>query len=382
MATIKPGAISAFDRATSVTFVSNNDHDLKGSQSEIPRTAVYMSRLPDDWNMGFIPHGGMLLSTIMRSAQDFYKESHKDPINVTINYLKPATRSTLCRIEITELKKGRQYSTAILTIRQPVPTTKKQSQPPTTPTLLPPHSTTWPQIAHVITTFGNMETEKGDNYIDIKGFDEDIFKPHLPTPEDLKDIEEPWPTADFPLRQYIIQRCVVEPFKAKEGMVLMGDESNSDKVWLKEGESGVSQVAGRGHVGDGEGVDRRWGRGESRNRMKGFQWMRFTDWRDQDLLSATFFADAFTPTPMRHEELFYKKMWNSYYPTMDLNIQFKARPKDSKWMGVLCRTRFMVNGRFESDCDLYDEQGNIVAICRQSNIVVPFSRNKKHESKI
>ncbi|KAI8855228.1 hypothetical protein BC829DRAFT_412448 [Chytridium lagenaria] len=72
------------------------------------------------------------------------------------------------------------------------------------------------------------------------------------------------------------------------------------------------------------------------------QWLRFTDHREPDLLSLT--------------------------------IQ---KPKNG-WLALITQSRTVVNGRFETDCDIYDEEGNLVAMSRQMGLIVSFERNAKY----
>ncbi|KND00106.1 uncharacterized protein SPPG_04448 [Spizellomyces punctatus DAOM BR117] len=111
------------------------------------------------------------------------------------------------------------------------------------------------------------------------------------------------------------------------------------------------------------------------------QWIRFTDGRHPDLISLGFFADASGPLLTN-----FGKEWlggECWFPTMEINIQFRAKPSTTtpgRWIGQSVNSRFITNGRHEVDVELYDENGDIVALARQMALVVPWERNLKNAS--
>jgi acyl-CoA thioesterase len=92
------------------------------------------------------------------------------------------------------------------------------------------------------------------------------------------------------------------------------------------------------------------------------RWIKFKDNRPIDTLSLSFFADAFTP-PLIYYYRDIPEVLNQYFPTMEINIQFRARPKDG-YIHLITNARFVVNGRHEIDGELYDESGTLVALMR------------------
>ena len=73
------------------------------------------------------------------------------------------------------------------------------------------------------------------------------------------------------------------------------------------------------------------------------------------------FADVFVPPILNiGKDILDSETWPL---TMSLEIQFKAIPK-GRWIGASQRSRFVKNGRYELDGEMWDEDGNLVAITR------------------
>lgn len=102
----------------------------------------------------------------------------------------------------------------------------------------------------------------------------------------------------------------------------------------------------------------------TRDKAERRQWMRFKDGRHPDLISLGFFADAFMPILTNYGKDFLGG--EAWFPTMELNVQFRARPPQTpgRWIGQVVRSRFITNGRHEVDAELYDENGQLLAIAR------------------
>ncbi|KAJ3220242.1 hypothetical protein HDU67_003257 [Dinochytrium kinnereticum] len=269
--------MSAFDKATEVSLIAT-----EGSGKS------YAGRVPDDWNIGFVPLGGISLSIAMRAVMEFFKGSHPDPVIATANFLRPSRKGEPCLIQVDIIKKGRSYSTATATMSQKLDGKEE-----------------WTPIIHVVTTWGDLSGERGPT-IPMEG-----KCPPMASVQELK-VDRLYP-ADVPwagggIGQYIKQR------------------------FADHGPSGARRE----------------------------QWLRFTDNREPDLLSLTMFGDAFTPTllKLRHE---YHEFASSYFPTMEISIHYRKKPKNG-WLALITRSRAITNGRFESDCDIYDESGQLVAM--------------------
>ncbi|KAI9015140.1 thioesterase-like superfamily-domain-containing protein [Gaertneriomyces semiglobifer] len=108
------------------------------------------------------------------------------------------------------------------------------------------------------------------------------------------------------------------------------------------------------------------------------QWMRFSDGRQADAISLAFFADAYLPVLTNYGKEFLGG--DAWFPTMELNVQFKAHPASTsgRWVAQDIRTKYLVNGRHEVDAELWDEDGNLLAIARQMALVVSWERNAQN----
>jgi acyl-CoA thioesterase len=90
-------------------------------------------------------------------------------------------------------------------------------------------------------------------------------------------------------------------------------------------------------------------------------WMRFADGREPDLLSLPMFVDAVAPAAM---ELDLRRM-----TTVELTVYLRARPAPG-WLAFRTLTRFLADGYFEEDAELWDSAGRLVAQSRQLALVL------------
>jgi acyl-CoA thioesterase len=90
-------------------------------------------------------------------------------------------------------------------------------------------------------------------------------------------------------------------------------------------------------------------------------WMRFTDGREPDLLSLPLFADAVAPAAL---ELNVRRM-----TTVELTVYLRARPAPG-WLAYRTLTRYLADGYFEEDAELWDSAGRLVAQSRQLALVL------------
>ncbi|KAG2189355.1 hypothetical protein INT44_004497, partial [Umbelopsis vinacea] len=117
---------------------------------------------------------------------------------------------------------------------------------------------------------------------------------------------------------------------------------------------------------------------------------RFKDQRPIDFTSLAYWCDMIVPPPMNlGPSILGGEVWA---PTMQMELIFKAVPKGKE---VLCNfiSRYIINGRYEMDGEIFDEDGTLLALTREvhplcpcSNpihftrhqcLVVPWSRNTK-----
>ncbi len=107
-----------------------------------------------------------------------------------------------------------------------------------------------------------------------------------------------------------------------------------------------------------------WVRGVPSGRGELIGWMRFTDGRPADVLSVALFADAFPPTVF---ELLPTAQW---VPTIELTVHFRGVPAPG-WLRARFVSRYLMNGFFEEDGEIWDSTGQLVAQSRQLAMVLP-----------
>lgn len=90
--------------------------------------------------------------------------------------------------------------------------------------------------------------------------------------------------------------------------------------------------------------------------------MRFTDGRPPDLMSMPLIADGFPPAV-------FQLGYYGWAPTLELTIHFRARPCPG-WLTVDLVARHLLNGTFEEDCNIWDSNGDLVAMSRQLGLTL------------
>ena len=90
-------------------------------------------------------------------------------------------------------------------------------------------------------------------------------------------------------------------------------------------------------------------------------WMRFADGREPDLFSLPLFVDAVAPAAL---ELGLRQM-----TTVELTVHLRARPAPG-WLAFRTQTRYLADGYFEEDAELWDATGRLVAQSRQLALVL------------
>lgn len=86
-------------------------------------------------------------------------------------------------------------------------------------------------------------------------------------------------------------------------------------------------------------------------------WIRFADGRPVDVHALGLIADS-CPPPV------FGVCDRGWVPTLELTVHFRARPR-SDWLNCFFRTRFLFGGLLEEDGEIWDETGQLVALCRQ-----------------
>ena len=92
-------------------------------------------------------------------------------------------------------------------------------------------------------------------------------------------------------------------------------------------------------------------------------WIRFADGAPPSVLGLLAMADAFPPTVTGSTQV-------GWVPTIELTVHLRRRPAPGWILGAF-RTRFLLDGVLEQDGELWDEGGDIVALCRQMGLVLP-----------
>jgi len=87
-------------------------------------------------------------------------------------------------------------------------------------------------------------------------------------------------------------------------------------------------------------------------------WIRFRDDRPFDLISIFLLADSFPPA------VFASQGMVAWVPTIEMSVNVRKIPA-TRWLKGIFRTRFITCGLLEEDGELWDEEGNLVAISRQ-----------------
>ena len=102
-------------------------------------------------------------------------------------------------------------------------------------------------------------------------------------------------------------------------------------------------------------------RGERTGRAVLEGYVDFTDHAVPDLRALTLLADAFPP-PV------FNVVSPGWVPTLELTVQIRARPRASTVVGRFT-TRSVINGLLEEDGELWDLDGRLLAISRQTAIL-------------
>ncbi|KAG2223630.1 hypothetical protein INT45_009989 [Circinella minor] len=100
----------------------------------------------------------------------------------------------------------------------------------------------------------------------------------------------------------------------------------------------------------------------------------FKDGRLTDFKSIPYWADLFVNPlySLGPEVMGTNKYW---MPTLQLEVQFKMMPKNTKNVIATFKVPHIVNNRFDLDGALYDQDKNLLAITRHQCLVVPWERN-------
>ena len=87
-------------------------------------------------------------------------------------------------------------------------------------------------------------------------------------------------------------------------------------------------------------------------------WIKFKEDRPYDMVSIFLIADSFPPAIYATQGL------AAWVPTIELTVNVRHIP-ETEWLKGVFRTRFVTCGLIEEDGEVWDEEGNLVAISRQ-----------------
>jgi acyl-CoA thioesterase len=101
-----------------------------------------------------------------------------------------------------------------------------------------------------------------------------------------------------------------------------------------------------------------WMAGKLTDKSEQRGWIKFKDGRPYDLISLFLIADAFPPP------IFATQGLAAWVPTIEMTVNVRYVP-ETEWLKGIFRTRFVTCGLVEEDGEVWDDEGNLVAISRQ-----------------
>ena len=96
-------------------------------------------------------------------------------------------------------------------------------------------------------------------------------------------------------------------------------------------------------------------------------WIKFQDDRPFDALSLLLSMDAFPPP------IFSSQGMIAWVPTIEFSVNIRNIP-ETPWLKCIFRTHFINNGILEENGEIWDENGELVAISRQ---IAQFRKKSK-----
>ncbi|MCP5510809.1 MAG: thioesterase family protein [Leptospiraceae bacterium] len=109
-------------------------------------------------------------------------------------------------------------------------------------------------------------------------------------------------------------------------------------------------------------VQLEWINGKLKGERKLTGYLEFADGREIDPLSLLLFSDASFPPVMRYTGGL------AWVPTIEISVQIRGIPR-GKRIGLISMTRFVSDGLLETDAELYNETGEILALSRQLAVI-------------
>jgi hypothetical protein len=101
-----------------------------------------------------------------------------------------------------------------------------------------------------------------------------------------------------------------------------------------------------------------WNEGKLNSRSEMNAWLEYADGSHFDVFSLLMVPDVLPPA------VFNRVGPNGWVPTLEMSVSIRALPQTSR-LQIRARTRYLTRSILEEDVEVWDEQGNILAICRQ-----------------
>ncbi len=101
-----------------------------------------------------------------------------------------------------------------------------------------------------------------------------------------------------------------------------------------------------------------WIQGSPSHRSEHRGWLRLADERPWDVQSILLAADAFPPPVLATEGMV------AWVPTIEMSVQIRKIPS-SRWLRCVFYSNYITDGLVEEDGEIWDDEGNLVAISRQ-----------------
>ena len=101
-----------------------------------------------------------------------------------------------------------------------------------------------------------------------------------------------------------------------------------------------------------------WWSGKLSDTSESKGWIKFKQDRPFDVLSVLLIADSFPPAVLSSQGMV------AWVPTIELSVNIRKIPT-TDWLKCSFRTRFITCGLLEEDGEIWDQEGELVAISRQ-----------------
>lgn len=101
-----------------------------------------------------------------------------------------------------------------------------------------------------------------------------------------------------------------------------------------------------------------WNQSQFKKRAEMNAWLEFKDQSTFDVFSLLMVPDMLPPV------IFTLYGANGWVPTIEMTVNVRAVPNCSR-LQIRAKTRYMTNGLLEEDVEVWDDQGNILALARQ-----------------